>query len=836
MHRFLALASRELPLVLLLVAAAASNVGCNCGAGGMVEPTADGSVLPPRDGGLICTAEETPCVTQCCSPGLVCGGDATCCDPASLCGDTCCSGGDACEGAVCHLDCGERTRCRDDGDNEVCCSDGEVCALERCFLPEIPCEDFWDCPEGYYCEPSLDFCLPQPTGEPVCQVSPSGGEVTPTELWHWDGTGANLPSYNQVMMTPVVANFNDDNGDGLVNALDIPDVVFSSFCGSRSGDCEGGDYHKDGVLRVVSGADGSHLIDLDRPEHRTIPGAQIAVGDIDGDTLVEIVACASDSSGLGPIIAFDNDGRFKWRSSDSRVKCGQSGPAIADLDADGIAEIIIRYTVLDGRNGNVKWHRACQNTGTFRVDGQVVTYEHYPCDYTAIVDLDGTDGGKLEIVGGNVAYDYQGNELWNNSGSYRDGYPAIGDLDGDGDAEIVVVGSAYDASYPPNYAVGDHQIRVLDHEGRVIRGPVDINVPTLNHTAPYLDHCGGTPPACDDTGTSVAGGGTPTIANFDDDPEPEIALAGAYGYVVFEGDLTPKWFAPTQDHSSRKTGSSVFDFDGDGIAEAVYNDEHWLRVYDGRDGTVRYCECNTSITHWEYPVIVDVNNDGHAEIIVSSNDYYWPGGCNGVYAPDACTQGRQAAGDVAGTHGVRVFAAPMRDWVSTRRIWNQHTYHITNVTESGLIPRGERQNWRLQGLNNFRQNVQPAARNIPDMTPIELAVDLGRCVEGELTLYFRIKNAGWSASPPGVPATVYVQDDGGTAFTRIARVTTTRWLLPGEAELVGVPFSLAGRSPTAPVTFRVVVNDGTDMPLDGLVECLLDNNTAETIGDCTILY
>ena len=46
------------------------------------------------------------------------------------------------------------------------------------------------------------------------------------------------------------------------------------------------------------------------------------------------------------------------------------------------------------------------------------------------------------------------------------------------------------------------------------------------------------------------------------------------------------------------------------------------------------------------------------------------------------------------------------NWVRTRRIWNQHTYHVTNVTEDGQIPRHEAPNWLDPGLNNFRQNVQ----------------------------------------------------------------------------------------------------------------------------------
>ena len=44
------------------------------------------------------------------------------------------------------------------------------------------------------------------------------------------------------------------------------------------------------------------------------------------------------------------------------------------------------------------------------------------------------------------------------------------------------------------------------------------------------------------------------------------------------------WTSSTQDTSSPRTGSSVFDFNSDGKPEAVYRDECWLRVYNGADG------------------------------------------------------------------------------------------------------------------------------------------------------------------------------------------------------------------------------------------------------------
>ena len=43
-------------------------------------------------------------------------------------------------------------------------------------------------------------------------------------------------------------------------------------------------------------------------------------------------------------------------------------------------------------------------------------------------------------------------------------------------------------------------------------------------------------------------------------------------------------------------------------------------------------------------------------------------------------------------------------WVPSRRIWNQHSYHVSNVLEDGTIPQIEPHHW--EDLNTFRTNAQ----------------------------------------------------------------------------------------------------------------------------------
>ena len=82
------------------------------------------------------------------------------------------------------------------------------------------------------------------------------------------------------------------------------------------------------------------------------------------------------------------------------------------------------------------------------------------------------------------------------------------------------------------------------------------------------------------------------------------------------------------------------------------------------NGDVLYETGNTTNTTFEYPIIVDVNNDNKAEIVVIANTI-----CDPKYSSCSPTP----------NHGVRAYADTLNNWVSTRKIWNQHSYHVTNV-------------------------------------------------------------------------------------------------------------------------------------------------------------
>lgn len=158
------------------------------------------------------------------------------------------------------------------------------------------------------------------------------------------------------------------------------------------------------------------------------------------------------------------------------------------------------------------------------------------------------------------------------------------------------------------------------------------------------------------------------------------------------------------------------------------------------DPEVIYDIKNSSGTAYEYPVVVDVDNDGSTEIVVSSNNY-----------------------SIHTVTGVRAFEDPEGHWVRTRRIWNQHSYHVTNINEDGSVPVKETPNWSNPKLNNYRQNVQPDGLfNAPNLVAKELkSIYEGACPP--IKLEATVANEGSLTVKAGVSVSFYVKnaDDAG---------------------------------------------------------------------------
>ena len=217
------------------------------------------------------------------------------------------------------------------------------------------------------------------------------------------------------------------------------------------------------------------------------------------------------------------------------------------------------------------------------------------------------------------------------------------------------------------------------------------------------------------------------------------------------------------------TGSSVFDFEGDGRAEVVYADECFLWVYDGQTGAVRFATPHTSFTATEASLVADIDGDGRADMLMVSNGADpsaagWKCDIAPWNQPDRVV-GRPAWTPPAGAtayRGLALFSDRANSWVGTRTLWNQHSYHVSNICDErdsacsppghyGSIPRWEQRNWAVPWLNNYRQNVQDRGLfDAPDVV-VFLAME---CSE-PLTARIQIRNIGLASVPTGVEVGVF---------------------------------------------------------------------------------
>ncbi|MBQ9394775.1 MAG: VCBS repeat-containing protein [Proteobacteria bacterium] len=787
------------------------------------------------DGGDICENDvcvpgpvcidtgKDKCGTECCTDSQFCGSNVHCCEITESCGNDCCSNGEICINEICHIACADNiARCTLDDGTEVCCNEGEICTSNKCFAPKVSCVDNYMCENSEYCETTENICLPRPSTK-VCESKPTGGDVQPTLKWYWGGDGNvpdadHFPNHLNVMSSPMVADVDEDG---------MPNVVFNSW------PIESYNYNGHGILRILDGETGK-LLHSSNGNPFTDGGSQTAIGrlyppdvtEVNGVSVkgLQIVTCVKD--GNYRIAAYNAQAELIWESTNTSFnECGQSGPAIADFNGDGYPEVYSRYNVYNGQTGEIIARRSCGDTG----------YQHIMCDYSVaamlkkpvIDESNPLNSTVLQLVGGNVAFDV---DFVNKKlvpvyerTDQPDGYPSIADLDleptktENGDEyypEIVVVRSEVQSAAalkPYSHTVMAFRADGTDYWEK----PVDANVGL----------------------TGERGGGPATIANVlnvegEDKQYPEVTLAGGYAYVVFDHLGNHKWHNPTQDRSSRKTGSSVFDFDGDGKAEIVYGDELFLRVYDGQTGETRFCQCNVSATHWEYPVIADVNKDGHAEIIVSSNRYFETTNCPTTLSVndglDSCVQKLLDAGGDAlkGTHGVRAFASPNDDWVNTRKIYNQHAYSVTNVSDDGTIPRIPRSNWTIENLNNFRLNVQPGASYLPDLEIRNISSP--RTCEDLVPIYFDIVNVGWAAAKEGITIHIWASSEENGEYHEIGTVQTKDVLRAGDS--VSLKFDYPKNSVNSPINYIQFRFDDS-MP----EECNTENNSASYKLDCTTI-
>ncbi|GMV19840.1 MAG: hypothetical protein AMXMBFR56_80640 [Polyangiaceae bacterium] len=853
-----------------------------------------GACVPNTCASLGCKATEL-CVTtdagaycddNSCTSDVDCP-DTKYCNGTTCVDDKCAPGSESCTLQDLYV-------CKPNGsgtEKKLTCGSGSPYYLSTCTQSgsgsaDCPCEDDWDCPAFTEC--NVASC--EGTGvSPTCSLPPEPFKnVLPSNEITWGGTFANpqavgspFPASTQVVMTPLVVNLDDDTGDGVIDERDFPEIVFSSFCNSE--------FTSNGVLRAIHGGGknkgkdffancGGTLWKEGDPLTLSCPCANaeldstavLAAGDLDGDGKPEIVGISETDA----VIIYDNLGEVQSKSANYSFGGADPTPSLVNVDNAGFAEIVIGRSVFSlekDSNGKLKILDRFEGALMHGINGQG--------PISCVANLVGDP--KQEIVAGTTVYrmatppagakkraDCTGSEtgeaktwcdgqlvvVWDGqavngttalpSGN-REGFCAIADVLGADQTK---------APGPQNALDGVAEVIVVSN-GRLLVLNGQTGKLALN-----LDAAAGN------------NGGPPNVDDFDGDGFPEVGTAFGAAYVVFDLQATatecPAWTAvgdsntnkprtpptltctkdsdcgdtakfscnestsqcvclhngwrrTTEDDSSRVTGSSVFDFNGDGAAEVIYNDECNFRIYDGLNGGELFKQPSESRTRIEYPIVADVDNDGNAEIVFSTST-----------ESGFCSENK----DNQYNAGIEVWGDSKDTWVSARRIWNQHAYHVTNVTENGMVPVFEPESWRkFNGrlYNTYRSNPRSAGV-APDLTVQAIQVSSPDATCGQLSkkldITVQIANIGDLRVGPGVvvsfsgtwtsPAlSEALKIPGNLPLT----VTITQNLEPGDVIWLTASYDAANNSPgVLPGKITVTVDDG-----DVARECKENNNSLD---------
>ena len=531
-------------------------------------------------------------------------------------------------------------------------------------------------------------------------TDPDGDSTTPCTLEDWPaievGVDDTCPEPPDGGFTPVV-EWDFGPGKGCLSLPVVADLTGDGMPEILA-NVTSGLLSQKGTLVVLSG-DGSGL--QWQFGNSLGYGSPPAVADLDGDGLAEIVVIREYKNSMlakgdYTAVLLDSSGNELWESAhfEGLDFDYATAPVISDMDHDGSAEIVVGRVILnaDGTTRGIGEHGR-GSYGVVSFFGSTISEASVP----AVTDLD--LDGEEEVIVGNAAYDVDGNTLWF-SPNVDDGMVSVANLDGDPEGEFVA--TSYDS------------VRAVDTYGEVLWGPLVI--PSANIL-------------------SVAG-----IADLDADGMPEIVVAGGDQLWCLNHDGTVLWTASVTDESGA-TGASIFDFEGDGIPEVVYIDEVEMVAYDGATGEEKFhSNEHASNTMFDYPVIADVDADDHAEIVVCHNGF-----------------------NVA----LSIYGDQENSWPPARKLWNQHAYGISNINGDLTVP--------LHATPSFvDSNTWHAAASVlldplaADISSEIVDVCTDECGDGRIFVTAQILNVSKEDLEAGLSYALYAVHSGETTLLAIA--------------------------------------------------------------------
>lgn len=385
-------------------------------------------------------------------------------------------------------------------------------------------------------------------------------------------------------------------------------------------------------------------------------------------------------------------------------------------------------------------------------------------EIVAVADNSPEDQNRMRLV----AFDNDGSEMWvseqnpeptwNIISSWLKGGVALHDFNGDGEVEIVYNHLIYDANgkilFSERDDMGVHFLQEsvavdLDDDDRLelLTGYTAYSFDDdFNPTLLWDLNAEGILPA-----TSV-----PHVANFDEDPDPEVLYTSKEGFFLVDHDGTYVWdelvipefdtWLPDYEIWLECTGQSawdmmrpaaIIDFDGDGEVEIAVSTCNLFGIYEVDEyGVTRIFDADVQDSSGAsgstaYDFLGDarpepIYSDEVRAVAWSGQDGTWEealsvprnSGTMMEYpvVADSDNDGSAEFLVVSKTNApaLQVFGDAQSRWIQARRIWNQQAYFVTNVYEDGTIPKKPIDNWDY--LNTWRVN-SPIEGGVPCVPP-----------------------------------------------------------------------------------------------------------------------
>lgn len=442
------------------------------------------------------------------------------------------------------------------------------------------------------------------------------------------------------MSSPLVG---DIDGDGTPEILVCVNTSNSPY------------YSKD--FFVIDGKTAEVKYTITTPEYYMY-GQCMALADVDKDGKSELFLM--DKSKY--IYCYDYQGKLLWKSSIALTD--RLLLSIADVNHDGDAEVVCGCTIFNAKTGALLINGTMEANGkgfmsphNFHVD----KYGKMDMDKTfymyALADFNGDE--DLELAAGNTLYKI---DITNKEGTegnqfnvimkadstdeipYWDGGSISIDFDNDGDLDICTFAREKEGVYEEDF---DLFFYVWDGQ-------------TSELIAYY------------NVGKAKRGFSIPFSSDLNNDGYPEVVVNTSNGMYVLAYDnkeVGKTKLLALKEEFQETAGFTAFDFNQDGKTELVFRGMTEFYIVDGNTLeplTSPITAYSGTIT--EYPVVADVDADGHAEILITRGYDKWNGSSNSEGYLSIYKSEKPGA------------------WGSARKVWNQWTYNSVNINEDLTVP------------------------------------------------------------------------------------------------------------------------------------------------------